>query len=624
MTVTYTDTPVNVTVGPATLSGRVMKVRPLMPWDGDETGEANEYRIRNAGKEVDVHIWRGVRYAEPPVGARRFKPALDYDYPAGTFQLDEWGNVPVQIGGIEGGTTGRPETGPTVGSQNWAGLGTQESEDCLTLNIWRPVGVAPAGGWPVLVWTHGGGWTQNSALQPQWRGHRLCTKGIIVVTIEYRLGILGHFYHPDWEAEPDWEGPSFALTDVKSALRWVNRNIAAFGGDPAKVTLGGSSAGGECTLAMMEDTSTASLFRNAWAVSGGGLADRDPKTETGSFEGYDAFYDRLRRIITLSGDSLRDVSDFSRTITDAIAADGMSSVLRNSISISALKQLLNRRMSLTRDNIVNGTLRRVKVSDVNLYPWFGGGLVYNSAVDAAKAGAYDRNLIVSSAQNEASLLADLPDENDDAEVAEATATSQVNTYVRRLNVMDNTEWMRQDYTPEDWTNTQRRNAAYSQAIFQYPAWRIARAMKQTASATSWLALWNFTGSGRGTAGHSSDLPFIFGNVQWSCGGTGAEGNPNLLTERALRMSNCMQQVMANYVANNDPSAMYSNGTDLDLFETPGYFTLVPYDVALPQRWNVFGKNAYNAFEAPIECTHVNYAIGSFVDYEQRLENVATP
>lgn len=249
MTLQITDRKVDVRLqSGAVLRGREWVLSPLMPWSGDQTARARAYRRENDGKTRVVHAWLGLRYAKAPVGDLPFRPAQDHTYKEGRIDLATWGNVPPQTGRVEAGDAGRPETGPTIGAQDWAGLGTQESEDCLTLNLWRPQGKPPKGGWPILVWVHGGGWTQNSALQPQWRGHRLATKGLIVISVEYRLSVLGHFYHPDWESEADWQGPSLALTDVKSALRWVQRHIGAFDGNPAKVTLAGSSAGGNAHL----------------------------------------------------------------------------------------------------------------------------------------------------------------------------------------------------------------------------------------------------------------------------------------------------------------------------------------------------------------------------------------
>lgn len=604
MPVEITNIPVSVVVGSATLIGRQVNVTPHMPWSGDVSAEATTYRARNAAKSRIGHLFRAVRYAHPPVGGRRFKPALDYTYPAGTYDLDKWGNVPIQTGGIENGTQGRPPN-PTVGSQNWRGLETQESEDCLTLNIYRPNGTPPAGGWPVLVWVHGGGWTQNSALQPQWRGEHLAAKGLIVVTVEYRLSVFGHFWAEAWEAEADWGGPSMALTDVRSALRWVRRNIAAFSGNPANVTLGGSSAGGECTLALLEDANTASLFQRAWVSSGGGIGDRDRKgqSKTTSFWGYKPLYDRLQAAIEAAAPFARDYGNPARTLAQAIAADGYASALRTAVSPSLLLSLLNRRPDLIRGQFPDGRFVSARAADYNRYPWRGGGLTYRSSIEAARAGAYTRPLVSLAAQ-------------DESNVGSGTTTG----LVRRLNVFDEAEWQAQAYVDPAWNEDQRASIAWSHSTFQYPAWRITRAMAETVSAPSWLLLWAFTGSNGSTATHSSDLPFVFGNTQWGCPKTGGVDGENEITLRAIDMSNRMMQAFANYIANGNPNTLYSRGTDFDLFASPGYFTIEQYSMANPERWNVIGRNsATTAASAPVECRYENYLPGAWLDYMGRLE-----
>lgn len=603
MTLQITDRKVDVRLqSGAVLRGREWVLSPLMPWSGDQTARARAYRRENDGKTRVVHAWLGLRYAKAPVGDLRFRPAQDHTYKEGRIDLATWGNVPPQTGRVEAGDAGRPETGPTVGAQDWAGLGTQESEDCLTLNLWRPQGKPPKGGWPILVWVHGGGWTQNSALQPQWRGHRLATKGLIVISVEYRLSVLGHFYHPDWESEADWQGPSLALTDVKSALRWVQRHIGAFDGNPAKVTLAGSSAGGECTLALMEDWSTSDLFRNAWAISGGGLGIRDRKEPTRSFEGYGRFYADRHQTIANIAPNVADVANPDRSLAAAIAEDGMATALRRSVPTDILMALLNRRDRITAAAFKAGILGNPHAKDYNRYPWFGGGLIYESAVAAARDGAFDRPLVLSVAQNE-------------GDVGGGPATP----YLRRLGLRNEAEWMAQPYADATWSPTLRQDQAFSHSTFHYPAWRIARAMTERRSANRWLALWNFSGSGRGTAGHSSELPYLFGNAQWGCPRTGGADGENQLTERALRMSELMMRMMANLVAQNDPNKDYHHSTDMDLFPNLSGFAMEPYRMGKPENWNVIGKNGQDAEKAPVECRFEPYMAGAWMDYLGRLE-----
>src|SRR6185369_3000063 len=108
------------------------------------------------------------------------------------------------------------------------------SEDCLTLNIWAPANADHA---PVFFWIHGGALWYGSSREPLYDGTRLAERGVVVVTINYRLGVLGWLAHPALSAEADGISGNYALLDQIQALRWVQQNIGAFGGDPANVTI---------------------------------------------------------------------------------------------------------------------------------------------------------------------------------------------------------------------------------------------------------------------------------------------------------------------------------------------------------------------------------------------------
>jgi para-nitrobenzyl esterase len=141
------------------------------------------------------------------------------------------------------------------------------SEDCLTLNIWTPA--HDDGRRPVLVWIHGGGFNEGSASVPIYRGASLAGRDIVVVTINYRLGLFGFLAHPELTAEAGTGIPSnFGLQDQIAALRWVQQNIATFGGDPAQVTIAGQSAGSISVHSLVASPLTQGLFVRAIAESG--------------------------------------------------------------------------------------------------------------------------------------------------------------------------------------------------------------------------------------------------------------------------------------------------------------------------------------------------------------------
>ena len=144
-------------------------------------------------------------------------------------------------------------------------LGLTMSEDCLTLNIWTPA--ADGEPRPVLVFLHGGGQTQGYGSAPLYDGSRLAARGdIVVVTVNYRLGALGFLAHPALGDGPDVG--NYGLADQQAALRWVRDNIAAFGGDPDKVTIAGESAGGMSVCDHLVAPASAGLFRGAIIASG--------------------------------------------------------------------------------------------------------------------------------------------------------------------------------------------------------------------------------------------------------------------------------------------------------------------------------------------------------------------
>ena len=139
------------------------------------------------------------------------------------------------------------------------------SEDCLSLNVWVPADARNA---PVFVWIHGGALTSGSSSEAIYDGAKLASRGIVVVTINYRLGVLGYFAHRALSAEsPQRVSGNYGLLDQIAALRWVNRNIAAFGGDPANVTIAGESAGGLSVMYLMTSPPAQGLFAKAIAQS---------------------------------------------------------------------------------------------------------------------------------------------------------------------------------------------------------------------------------------------------------------------------------------------------------------------------------------------------------------------
>ena len=153
------------------------------------------------------------------------------------------------------------------------------SEDCLYLNVWTPAKSA-AEKLPVLVWIYGGGFNGGATSLPVHDGAKLAKRGVVLVSIAYRVGVLGFFAHPELSAEaPSHTSGNYGLLDMIAGLRWISRNIAAFGGDPARVTIFGESAGGIAVSMLCASPLAKGLFHGAISQSGGsfGPSSKNPQ-----------------------------------------------------------------------------------------------------------------------------------------------------------------------------------------------------------------------------------------------------------------------------------------------------------------------------------------------------------
>ncbi|GHC63536.1 carboxylesterase/lipase family protein [Neogemmobacter tilapiae] len=215
---------------------------------GPEVGTLSGPVVGQTVGAVDSFL--GIPYAAPPVGDLRWmapQPVAAWETPRAAV-------------------TYGPDCAQLPDPSDAAPTGTTPSEDCLYLNIWRPVGNPE--NLPVLLWIHGGGYVNGGASPMVYDGAALAEQGIIVVSLNYRLGRFGFFHHPELAAETG----NFALLDMLAGLGWVHRNIAAFGGDPQRLTIWGESAGGDAVLKLMAMPQAEGLFQQAVVMSGGGRA----------------------------------------------------------------------------------------------------------------------------------------------------------------------------------------------------------------------------------------------------------------------------------------------------------------------------------------------------------------
>jgi para-nitrobenzyl esterase len=217
-----------------------------------DTGEIlGKFQLNTA-----VRVFLGVPFAAPPIGNLRWKPPQ----PAAPWQAP-------RAATSYAAQCMQPTRSKTSVYYEFAGGDQPTSEDCLYLNVWAPSDTGD-GKLPVMVWIYGGGFQQGSAANPVFDGARLAARGVIVVSVNYRVGIFGFLAHPELTAEsPQHASGNYGLLDQVASLQWVKRNVAAFGGDPGNVTIFGQSAGAASVAYLFASPLARGLFAGGIAES---------------------------------------------------------------------------------------------------------------------------------------------------------------------------------------------------------------------------------------------------------------------------------------------------------------------------------------------------------------------
>jgi para-nitrobenzyl esterase len=238
-----------------TQEGRVgaQETGPLMAAHAAETRvQTTRGTLTGVRLAADCLAYRGIRYAQPPIGPLRWRPPLPPPGWSGVHEAVNFGAACIQP--------------PTLPDSVYADEPARMSEDCLFLNVWKPERAAGA---PVMVWIHGGSLRIGHSGSVLHDGSELARRGSVVVSLNYRLGIFGYFAHSELTAEsPHHSSGNYGLLDQIAALQWVRDNIAGFGGDPGNITVFGESAGALSIIQLMTSPLARGLFHRAIIQSG--------------------------------------------------------------------------------------------------------------------------------------------------------------------------------------------------------------------------------------------------------------------------------------------------------------------------------------------------------------------
>lgn len=305
-----------------------------------------------ADDHADVFVYRGIPYAAPPIGENRWKEPQPVQPWEGVKIADKFGHPSYQSVHYPGGYT-----------TEW-GYGDEApySEDCLYCNVWTKAPGQVDAKLPVALWIHGGGYREGWGTEPEFDGQEWANKDVVLVSINYRLGIFGFLTHPALTAESE-HGVSgnYGILDQIEALKWIRKNIAQFGGDPDNVTIFGQSAGAGSVKTICESPLARGYFQKAVIMSGGGITIPDPNVKEEPLPRNSIF--RKRTFAEAQADS-KTVLDWAG-LTDAESMRKAST--ETLYALNTIYNMVNKEMGVvTMQPVVEGYVSKESFDDATM------------------------------------------------------------------------------------------------------------------------------------------------------------------------------------------------------------------------------------------------------------------
>jgi len=442
-----------------------------------------------------VMSFKGIPYAAPPVGELRWRAPQPVAAWSGTRAATEYGADCPQL--------------PL--ESDAAPLGTTPGENCLVLNVWRPASLAAGERLPVMVWIPGGGFVNGGSSASVYDGSAFARQGIVVVSINYRLGRLGYFAHPALSRTEEGRLANFGYLDQLAALRWIQRNIEAFGGDRGSVTLVGESAGGQSVIDHMTTLPGRDLFHRAVIMSGGGrglLGGFPLQNGTRRNPAAEAIGTEFARSVGVKGSDERALAALRRLPAERVVAR------TNMVELLVTALLPRGPLTFANGPIIDGTLVRdtaeafVERGDIAPVP--------------VMIGTTSGDLGVWLPLSKRRLFASFgPDADRAKAIYDPTGDGKLLPVVY---------------------------AAAGDRTMQEPARFFARAVSRKGQ-PAWLYRFGYvsdsTRKGAAGAGHASELPYLFGTLDARYGSS--------VTERDREISRAFLGYFANFVKRGDPN-----------------------------------------------------------------------